>query len=50
MKKTQKVLTIQKWLANSEVHRIQPEVFPYSNKESSDADSNSYASDVDSDY
>ena len=44
MKKTEKVLTTQRWLANSEVHWIQPEVSTYSNKESSDADR-----DVDSD-
>ena len=49
MKKREKVLTIQRWLANSEVHRIQPEVSPDSNEESSDADSDSYESDQISD-
>ena len=47
MKKREKVLTIQRWLANSEVHRIQDVGFPDGNdSDDSDADS---ASDSDSD-
>lgn len=48
-KNPEKVVTIQRWLANTEVHLIQTMGSPDGNQESSDADSDSDDSIVDSD-